>query len=68
MEIQYKDIPEQEIVNLIAWYARKKGKEVVIHAGDGDVTVRFDKKSETVKGKDEQVIELTAAIFLQSCV
>ena len=44
MKIQYKDIPEQEIVNLIAWYARQKEDEIVIHTKDGDVTVNFNKK------------------------
>lgn len=61
MEIQYKDIPEQEIVNLIAWYARQKGKEIVIHAGDGDVVVKFDKKREKTNEDDISLFACAAA-------
>lgn len=61
MEIQYKDIPEQEIANLIAWYARQKGKEIVIHTDDGDVIVKFAKKQERKNDDDISLFACAAA-------
>ena len=60
-KIQYKDIPEQEIANLIAWYARQKGKEIIIHADDGDVIVKFVKKRTTISDDDIMLFANVAA-------
>jgi len=65
MEIQYKDIPEQEIVNLIAWFAKQKSKEIIIYTGDGDVTVKFSKKRET---RNEDDITLFANVAACACL
>lgn len=65
MKIQYKDIPEQEIVNLIAWFAREKGKEIVVHTDDGDVSVKFTKKTTTTHDiGDAALFALPAACAL----
>ena len=65
MEIQYKDIPEQEIVNLIAWFAKQKSKEIIIHTGDGDVTVKFSKKRKT---RSEDDIVMFANVAACACL
>lgn len=46
MKIAYKDLSDQEIANLIAWYAQEKGCEIVIHTKEGDAILKFVKKKD----------------------
>lgn len=56
MKVKYSDIPEQEIVNLIAWYVKEKGKDIVINTEDGtEIEISAHKRK-----KDSDVIDCPA--------
>lgn len=42
--INYKDIPEQQIVDLFTWFVKQKDKDMVIHTDDMDIEVTIKKK------------------------
>lgn len=44
MMINYKDIPEQQIVDLFTWFVKQKDKDMVIHTDDMDIEVTIKKK------------------------
>lgn len=44
MMINYKDIPEQQIVDLFAWFVKQKDKDMIIHTDDMDIEVTIKKK------------------------
>lgn len=44
MLINYKDIPEQQIVDLFTWFVKQKDKDMVIHTDDMDIEVTIKKK------------------------
>lgn len=49
MEIKFEEIDEQDIVTLIAWFVKKKGKDMVIKTEDGyDIEItRKNKKRDS---------------------
>ena len=64
MKIKYEDIDEQEIVNLIAWFAKKKGKDITIHTPEGidvEITMRDTKKKSSSYDDDSYLFGAVAA-------
>ena len=47
MEVKFEDINEQDIVTLIAWFVKKKGRDIEIKTDDGftiNITRRKQRK------------------------
>lgn len=72
MKIEFEDLKQDEVLALIAWFAKKVGNDFVIHAGDTDVQVTLKKAKRAGADDDMDAIAAfcgcAAAAGLTACL